>query len=406
MIGGNTRAAKSFTKLFASNSRNIRKDRNPNEESELDMLERIIAESNIIYDRVYQKNRASARVVGERDYNADDDILGSVDDEADISESVQMKCEDVIMDGLKLDAANQTNSMSGGADIGEMIENVLEGGGLGVNGITKKNSSSSSDSSDDEEGTTPMITPDGIVDIVSEENAMEGGCGTDNTETDSVNMTPVENILVEEENADGHWSGDEKDDEIDLVIDILEKGNPIDDILEKSSGVEIEKNPVEDILEKSPENVSTDNDEKNPVEDILEKSNPIEDILEKSSKVNVETNPVEDILEKTNPIDDILEKSSTDIPTDNAPTKHTHRPFLAGTDDEFYSEYSDESDVEMVDVTPNKYLELLQAIRRTNDKLAAKSNANLTGGSKKSPARGNVKVIDMFPWIVDDSDDE
>jgi hypothetical protein len=230
----------------------------------------------------------------------------------------------------------------------------------------------------------PVETGNDILDIVGDD-VLNGG----NIEP---NNKIIENILSDSQTQN-------ETDERNPITDILER-NPVDDILEHQPVVSPdERNPVDDILEKQQ---LPDPDERNPVDDILEQ------ISEECQQTS--TPEIEPIVDATNAhvctkcnqnpcscASDDIEEEEID---DDYLLRNNQKISIIDSDDEFYSDYSDDDDVQMKSVKRSQYLELLNAIRNTNRSLL------MQGGSKQSEKPKNVKIIDAFPWIVDDSSDE
>lgn len=325
MIGGQIKSARVLSSLFAKELKNERKNKR---NSELDMFNRIIQEADEIYEKRYEKNNVSAKHFDEKNFNVDD----------------------VIMEGVKTEMKGVVSGITGGADIGDMVENIFEGGAMNGGAleetvvedtVQKQSNSESSDSESDSESSSDIIAdiPEGsadILNIIESEDVITGGSKI------------IENILEDETE---------------------------------------EKNPTTDILERN-------NKDRDAIADILEHNDPVLDIMEKT--IEELNNPVEDILERDDgskrvPVEDILERDDDSESSENE--TRLNRTRLHG---EFYSDYSDSDSDETEIITAPKYLELIQAIRRTRNQM------HMKGGDKNK----SVKVIDAFPWIMDVSDDD
>ena len=353
MIGGRMKSAKTFSKLFSNELKN--KSTREHKESEMEMFDRIIKESDEIYNRRYERVGISARHFDEKNFNVDD----------------------VILESVKSDMKGAVEGISGGADIKCMVENILEGGALIQDDSVKEvveeykikctDEEDNGDSDSDELGIPPAETD--ILNIIDDGAAVITGG----------NSKMIENILVDEKDEK------EKDEEREPVMDILENKPPEDsaerepvmDILEKKS----DRDAIMDILENKP---TEDDTEREPVMDIMEKS-----IIEMNNQAEDVREPVADILEKK-PVKDTIYGESSSSSSSTSEDEFEK--------DGFYSDYSESDSDEIELVTAPKYLELIHAIRDTQRKLSMK------GGSKNNS--GTVRVIDSFPWIMDDSDSD
>ena len=330
MIGGRMKSAKTFSKLFSNELKN--KSTREQKESEMEMFNRIIKESDEIYNRRYERVGVSAKHFEEKNFNVDD----------------------VILESVKTDMKGKVEGISGGADIKEMVENILEGGDLVQDSINEDTQEKDTDEN-------------GVKVIVDENDSDSDDLEIPSAETDILNIIEdngvaitggnskmIENILVDDR------EDVKEESEREPVMDILEKKTDRDaimDILEKKTDEDgVEREPVMDIMERN----------------IVEMNTQAEDVKEDS-----EREPVMDILEKS-----IIYDSSEDEPQEKV----------------FYSDYSDSDSEEIELVTAPKYLELIQAIRNTQRKLS------MSGGSKNNS--GKVRVVDSFPWIMDDSDSD
>ena len=328
----NSKAVKSFTKLFA--------DRLTGGASkEYDTLDQIIQDSELLYNRCYGSSSVKACNIAEKTFNVDDVILGGV------KEELKNQAEDVKM---------EMKGLEGGAELGEIIENVLEGGGLSGGQIDDQKQNvidgvpiivtlpEDSDESED-------IDLDGndILDIIGEGNITGGKI--------------IENML-QDDVKDGGDKND-SDDKDDVTQ------SPIDDIMEGAS----KDNPIDDIMEGGNDN--KDKDVQTPIDDIMEGGKDVDLDLP-----DVEPEAFNEVI-KT--IIDEQERS-------------TFQPYKELNMSDFESDYSDYSSDDDEEDLSNKYLDLIKAIRATN---AARS---MTGGGKNNrPA----VVIDAYPWIVDDDSD-
>ena len=210
------------------------------------------------------------------------------------------------------------------------------------------------------------------------ENILEGGAMNGGT----LEETVVEGAVQKQSSSE---SSDESSS--DIIVDIPEGSADILNIIETDDVITGGTKMIENILE-------DENEESNPTTDILEHNDPVLDIMEKT--IEELNNPVEDILERDDestrvPVEDILERDDESESSENE--TRSNRSHLHG---EFYSDYSDSDSDETEIITAPKYLELIQAIRRTRNQMC------MNGGNKNK----SVKVIDAFPWIMDASDDD
>ena len=339
----NSKAVKSFTKLFA--------DRLTGGASNgYDALDQIIQDSELLYNRCYGSNSVKAYNIAEKSFNVDDVILGGV------KEELKNQAEDVKM---------EMKGLEGGAELGEIIENVLEGGGLSGGQIDEQKQKDDvedrpivevpEDSSDSDD---IDLDANDILDII--------GDGTVN-ETISGGKI-IENVLQDDGN-------DRKDEPVNGPIDdIMEgasKGNPVDDIMEggdaEKEGI---KDPIEDIMEGG-------NDRK---EVVLTSDGPVEDADAGIDLPEVDRDELDAVVQS------IVEEQEQSM----------FKPYAELNMSDFESDYSDYSSEGDEEEFSNKYLDLIKAIRATN---AARGMSG--GGKNNRPA----VVIDAYPWIVDDDSD-